>query len=731
MLAIAADPSPGSPEPGERASEAPARIAAASDALLTCLQFLARHYDKPSSETTLTAGLPLDNGLLTDELLPRAAHRVGLVAAGTVRRLSDFNAIDLPAIVFLKGHRPVVLLSLSDRKPCRVFLPHNGGVSAVPFGELADLYEGSGITVAPHYDAQDFDGERPTHIQRGHWFWGPVKSQRKAFVTVCLAALMINLIGLAAPLFTMNVYDRVLPNKAISTLWVLALGFAVVLLFDFILKLARAVLLDTIGKKLDIQLSEAIFEKILNTPLKDRPSSTGEFVNRVTQYEYIREFFTSNTVAVFIDCSFLFIFFLVIYQISGWLVVFPMVATALVIAAGLIAQKMIGEKMAASQAESSLRHAMLVEAVGALETIKGIRAEGALLRRWDNIIRTASVTQEQIKTISSTAIYFSLLLQQLVTVFVVIGGTYSFAEGQLSTGAIIATVMLASRAVAPLTSVATTLTRARHAFAAMRTLNGLMDSPDERISQKNFVNRPVEAGAVQIRNGVFYYPHVQRRILDGINLSIRPGEKVGVIGRVGSGKTTLGRLIAGLYPLTDGELLIDGVDVRQYHPHEVRKAVAIVSQDTDLFLGSVKENILMARPNATDEELVRACKLAGVDDFVSQHPMGYDMPAGERGRNLSTGQRQAVAIARAFLIKPKILFLDEPSSSMDLATERVFLARLQENMPADQTLLIATHRYSMLALVDRLIVVENGRIAADGPKETVLNALRNASAGSA
>ncbi len=679
----------------------------------------------------LTAGLPLERGILSEDLFQRAATRVGLVSKPVVRDLADFSIIDLPAIIVLRGNRPVVLLSLADKKPCRVFMPESGGVSSVSFEELSQLYDGRGIVVIPHYDAQDHDGERPTQITQGHWFWGPVKAQKKSFLTVVLAALMINLIGLAAPLFTMNVYDRVLPNKAVTTLWVLAIGFAVVLLFDFVLKLARAVLLDTIGKKLDIQLSETIFEKILNTPLSERPSSTGEFVNRVSQYEYIREFFTSNTITVFIDCFFLFIFFFVIYQVSGWMVAIPLVAMVLVVAAGLIAQKMIGEKMAASQAESSLRHAMLVEAVGALETIKGIRAEGALLRRWDNVIRTASITQEQIKTISSSAVYFSLLVQQLVTIFVIIAGTYRFAVGELTTGAIIATVMLASRAVAPLTSVATTLTRARHAFSAMRTLNNLMALPDERVSHRNFVNRPVEDGAVQIRGGVFYYPQVQRRILDGINLSIKPGEKVGIIGRVGSGKTTLGRLIAGLYPLSDGELLIDGVDVRQYHPHEVRKAVTIVSQDTDLFLGSVKENILMARPSASDEDLVRAAKLAGVDDFVSQHPMGYDMPAGERGRNLSTGQRQAVAVARAFLIKPKILFLDEPSSSMDLATERLFLARLQENMPAEQTLLIATHRYSMLALVERLIVVENGKIAADGPKETVLNALRTASGAAA
>ena len=694
------------------------------DPLLGCLQFVARHYERPASETMLTAGLPLDEGRLTPDLFRRAAARIGLSTAVTTRPLSAYGTVDLPAIIATRGGGYFVLLAHRPDGSTRIFVPETGGIATVDFKDVQTVYGGSGFTILPHYEAVDHDGNAGDGIQRGHWFWGPVKSHRGSFAVVALAALLINLIGLAAPLYTMNIYDRVLPNKAVTTLWVLAVGFGVVLVFDYVLKLARASLLDTIGKKLDIQLSESIFEKILNTPLMHRPVSTGEFVNRVTQYEYIREFFTSNTLSVFIDCSFLFIFLIVIHQLSGWIVLIPITAMVLVVGAGLVGQRLIGKKMAAAQAESSLRHAMLVEAVGALETIKGIRAEGALLRRWDNVIRTGSVTQEKIKTISSATLYFSILVQQMVTVWIVVAAAYRIAAGEMTTGAIIASVMLASRAVSPLTSVATTLTRARHAFSAMNTLNGLMAMPDERVSQRSFVNRPVDDGAVQIRNGVFYYPRVERRILDGINLAIRPGEKIGIIGRVGSGKTTLGRIIAGLYTLTDGELLIDGVDVRQYHPHEVRKAVTIVSQDTDLFLGTIKENILIARPSASDADVVRACRLAGVDDFVAQHPMGYEMPVGERGRNLSTGQRQAVAIARAFLIAPKILFLDEPSSAMDLATERMFLARLQESMPKEQTLLIATHRFSMLALVDRLIVVDNGRIAADGPKDDVLAALR-------
>jgi ATP-binding cassette, subfamily C, bacterial LapB len=696
------------------------------DALLGCLQFLARHYERPSSRTILTAGLPLEDGRLTQPLLLRAARRVGLRVQRVSRPLDAFTPIDLPAIILLRDGRPLILLKSDDPETCVVVMPETQGVIHATRSALAQLYGGEALLVARVYgNAASETLGGPS--EKGHWFWEPVQARWRDLATVGLAALTINVIGIAAPLFTMNIYDRVLPNKAFSTLWVLAFGFSIVLLFDFALKIARSALLDRVGKGLDIELSEALFEKVLNTPLDRRPASTGEFVNRVAQYEVVRDFFTASTLSLFIDCGFLFVYILVIMLIAGWIAVVPLLAMLAVIAAGLVAQRMIGERMAAAQAESSLRHAMLVEAVSAIETVKTIRAEGVLLRRWDNLIRTASKTQESIKAISSSAISFSLLVQQMVTVGIVVCGTYRFASGDMTTGAIIASVMLASRAVAPLSAVASTLTRARHALSALKTLDGLMQLPDERVSARNFVNRAVENGAVTFRNAAFSYPQVDRQVLSGLNLQVRPGEKIGILGRVGSGKTTIGRLIAGLYPLSSGELLIDGVDIRQYHPHEVRKAVAIVSQDADLFLGSLRENILIARPDASDAELLRACRLSGVDDFASQHPQGYDMPVGERGRLLSTGQRQAVAIARALLMQPRILFLDEPSSAMDFATERAFLARLSQTLDPTQTLLIATHRFSMLALVERLLVVENGRIVADGPKDTVMAALKQAS----
>jgi ATP-binding cassette subfamily C protein LapB len=696
------------------------------DPFLGCLQFLARHFERPTSATMLSAGLPLEDGRLTRLLFTRAARRIGLAVEPAQRRLETFTAIDCPAVILLRDGRPLVLLTPMGEESCDVLMPETQGVIRAANTALLQLYSGEALLVGRSFDRAGTDANRPSSLTQGHWFWEPVKRCWRDLSTVALAALIVNLIGLTAPLFTMNIYDRVLPNKAFSTLWVLAVGFMVVLVFDFVMKVARATLLDRIGKTLDIELSEALFEKVLNTPLGSRPSSTGEFVNRVAQYEFVRDFFTAGTLTLFIDCAFLFVFLFVIALVAGWVVAVPLVAMLLVVTAGLLAQRLIGERMAAAQAEGSLRHAMLVEAVGAIETIKSIRAEGVLLRRWDTLIRAASVTQDRIKSVSSTTISFTLLVQQMVTVWVVVLGTYRFAAGEMTTGAIIATVMLSSRAVSPLSALASMLTRARHAFAAMKTLDQVMALPDERVSSRAFVDRSVQGGDVQFRSGAFSYPGSDRRVLSGISLRVKAGEKVGIIGRVGSGKTTLGRLVAGLYPLSEGELLIDGVDVRQYHPHEVRKAVAIVAQDTDLFIGSLRDNIAMADPAASDAALLEACRLAGVDDFAAQHPMGYDLPVGERGRNLSTGQRQAVALARAFLVRPKILFLDEPSSAMDLASERSFLTRLIATMPADQTLLIATHRYSMLELVDRLLVIDNGRIIADGRKDAVMNALKAA-----
>jgi len=698
--------------------------------LLAALKVVARHYERPDSETVLTAGLPLDGDLSLD-LLVRAAQRIGIEASCLEERFESLLARGLPLIIFCSDETILTLLEEGDDGLYSALRFPENAQEQLTSGEIAGNYLGFGIAFKPVYAPADImeQGAYSALIPKEHWFWGTLKRHKVDYLHIVLAAAFINILGVAAPLFIMNVYDRVLPNKAIATLWVLAIGLMLALGFSFLLSFARARLINEVGRRLDMRLASALYEKVLNVDLASRPASTGAFANRVSQYEFIREFFTSNTIALFTDLAFIGIFLVVIWHLAGWIVVFPLLAVIVVVGVGLVLQYLVAKKLRIAQNESAQRQGLLVESVFSLETIKSLRAEGHLLRRWDNFAQASSRTSEQIKGLSSLGVNIAQFVQQLVTVGIIVGGTYSFAEGDLSTGALIATVILSSRALAPLSQTAMTLTRARQALLSVKLLDEIMDMPEDRVSTRGFVNRTIERGRIELRAVRFRYPQTDRFVLNGVSLVIGAGEKVGIVGKIGSGKTTLARLVSGLYYANEGEVLIDGIDIRQYHPYEVRRAVGLVVQEADLFQGSVKENILIGKPDAGDEELIEAAKLAGVDDFVSQHPMGYDMPVGERGSALSGGQRQAIALARVLIDKPTVLMLDEPTSSMDHQSERRFLSQMRDAISPDQTVLVATHRHSLLDLVDRLLVIDQGRIVADGPKNKILTALTSSRTG--
>lgn len=699
-------------------------------AFKACFSAIAAFLGRPSAETVLFAGVPLSDARIEIDEIRHLAERIGLDAKAFTAR--DFRAgrVDLPAILFRTGRAPVALLF--EEPDGFATAPQEDGRTTIAAAELQDdsIAGGASFSITYANTAEEMNVGVAPKIERRHWLGGTLVSFWRSYAKVILAATFINLLALASPIFTMNVYDRVLPNKAVSTLWVLAFGIGVVVLFDLLLKTARAALIDYAGHRADIRISYMLFDKILNSSLAARPQSTGEYASRVTQYEFVREFFTSNTISVFIDSIFIFVFLIVIYVVGGWIVIIPAIAVVVAVCVGLVVQSRIGKCVTASMNETSQRQALLVEAISTLETIKSLRAESYLLRKWNEHSKNTANTSEKIKELSAAAGNVTYALQQLVTVGLVVAGAYSFAAGHMSTGAIIASVMLASRAVAPMGQIAITLARLRQALLSLRIVNGIMAQPEDRPETVGFVNRPIRTGALSFRNVGFVYPGTENEVLTGLTFSVKPGERVGIIGRIGSGKTTLGRLIGRLFLPTSGELYLDGIDVRQYHPSEVRTAVGVVAQAGDLFSGTIKENLLMARPDATDDEIIEAAKAAGVDDFVSRHPRGYDMSVGERGTNLSGGQRQAVAIARLLLTKPKIVFLDEPSGSMDLASERLLIRQLKTAFDAGTTLIVSTHRFSMLELVDRLIVVEQGRIVADGPKDQVIQALQKPGSGS-
>ena len=694
-----------------------------SDALLKCLEFIVRYHDRPISGDLLTAGLPLIDGRLTPSLFVRAAERAGFAARLIARPLSRVSPLVLPAILIMNDGAACILMSYSGRRKADVVLPDAGsGIAKVDLKQLKARYSGYCILVKPEFQ---FDGRaselRPERSR--HWFWGTLARLWPTYIQVMIAAAIVNLLALASPLFIMNVYDRVLPNQAIATLWVLAIGIGLAIGFDFMLRMVRGSLIDAAGRRTDVILASRIFEQVMNMRLYNRPATTGSFVNKLKEFEIVREFFTSSTVATLTDLLFIGIFLIVIHQIAGALVWIPAIAVIVTVVVGLIMQWPLNRAMKETMRESSYRHSLLVEAISSLETIKAARAESHMQRLWERFVGRTSETSEKVRFLSSIGTNFTTFVQQLVSVAIIIGGVYLFSEGDISMGAIIATVILAGRAVSPLAQVALTIARCQHAVVALGSLNEIMKLPVDRPDDTRFVNRRVEKGDIECRGASFSYPGSNVPALRDFSVRIKAGERVGIIGRIGSGKTTVGRILSGLQTADGGAVLVDGVDIRQYNPYEIRRAVAFVIQEADLFYGSVRDNIAMGAPYADDDTIINAAKIAGVDDFVSLHPSGYDLQVGERGQFLSGGQRQAIALARALLFQPPVVFLDEPSGAMDNMTEQRFIERLQSAMKPEQTLIVSTHRFSMLALVDRLVVLDNGQVVADGPKDKVLEKL--------
>jgi len=693
------------------------------DPVLDCLTYLARQSDRPSSPVLLRAGLALsDQGTLPFHQIEPALDQVGMRGEPMARKLAGWPARQLPAILELEDGRAAVLLETRDRDVL-IYAPGVAEPMWVAAAELEPAYTGRAVFVEPD-PTRERESERPwDKAKRTHWFWSEVWKVRRQFWPVLLAALVVNLLALAVPLFTMNVYDRVIPNKAIPTLWVLALGVGLALGFDFVLRIARAQLIDEIGRKLDAKYSQKIFEKVMNLPMAERQGSTGAFARRVSEYESVRDFFASTTVVLVVDISFMLIFLILIVVLAGWLVLVPIVGILLMLAAGISLQKAMGQAALDSQADSSLQHSVLVESIGGIETLKAARAEGQMLGRWRRYATMTAATQERMRRLTALAVNLASVSQQLISVGLLIGGFYMFNAGYMSMGAIIAIVMLAGRALAPIGQFAFLITRARQATTTLDSLQKMMEAGDERQSAARSIVPEIRSGTIELSHLNFRYPNSARDALSDLNLTIKPGERIGVIGRVASGKSTLGRLLCGLYAPGEGTMTIDSLDSRQYHPHQIRDSFRFVGQDAELFSGTVRDNLMLGAAQADDAQLIDAVVRSGADIFLSRDAAGFDLQVGERGSRLSGGQRSLLVLARALVSPSKLLFLDEPTGAMDTQTELYFIEHLKTALAPEQTLVVSTHRHHMLSIVERLIVIDAGRIIADGPREEVLKHL--------
>ncbi|WP_445177506.1 type I secretion system permease/ATPase [Pseudomonas sp. McL0111] len=721
------------PDTAADAQPSPAPKTPGHDTLLLSVSWLCDHYRVGRSPQALTAGLPT-TGVLSPSLALASLANAGLSAGLVERRVQALPLQLVPMILLCKGQGGCILLGrrldpqAQDKRTFlyQVILPEISNEPVeLPQADIDAMYTGFAILAKLTAKIDERAGEE-TPRPAGHWLLSTLWRYRRYYRSAAIGAVLINVLALASIFFTMNVYDRVVPNQAFITLWSLAIGVVVAMVFEAIARYVRAHLLDVAGKKADLVLGTMLFRQALSIQMEHKPASSGSFANQLREFESVRDFATSATLAAISDLPFVLMFVAVIFVIGGPLGWIPLLLIPLILIISIIIQWPLARTMRENLRESSLKQGVLIESIEGLETLKAVGGEAYMQRRWENFSALASSTSLKSRQLSSVATGTVAFFQQVQTVALIVVGVYLIDAGDLTMGALIATVMLAGRATAPLGLVVGLAVRFQQAKAAMHSLNGLMALPIDRDVNRDYLPKPSIEGQLTLKGIAFAYPAPPMQpnpsVLQGINLKIEAGERVAILGRIGSGKSTLLRVMARLYSPVDGQMFSSGLDVSQIDPADWRKAVGYVGQDARLFYGSLRENVMIGRPAATADEFLQVLRLTGLDQVAARHPQGINLPIGEMGEGLSGGQRQLVSLARTLLAHPNLLLLDEPTSAMDTQTEALFLQHLQR-ATAGRTLVVVTHRPSLLALVERIVVVEDGKIVADGPKETILAAM--------
>lgn len=694
------------------------------DPLLDVLLLAVRLHGGNLTHEAALAGLPLEHGRLSPALFARAAQRGNLATRFVSRPLEELNRNLFPVVLLLADQHACLLTAL-DRKSrtATVIYPELGeSRTVVPLDELAAGYLGDAIYLQPKFR---FDTRSPEvgQVKRRHWFWSVLGENFPLYRDVLVAALLISLFALAVPLFIRNVYDRVVPNQALDTLWVLASGVLIILFGDILLRTMRSYFLDLASKRVDVKLSAFIMERVLGTRMEHRPLSAGSFASNLRSFETVRDFITSATVTAFIDLPFALIFLTVIGLIA-WQLTLPILIGMLVVICGaLLLQSKMHELSEMTYRASAQRNATLIESLVGLETIKTLGNEGVMQGKWESSVAYLAQISNRLRLLSTATLNLALWCTQSVNIAIIIVGVYLIMERDLTMGGLIACSMLSSRAMAPISQIAGLLTQYHHAITAFKSLSDILANPVERPEDANFITRQSFNGDIEFRDVSFQYPGQEIDALRNVSFKISAGEHVAVLGRVGSGKSTLLKLMLGLYQPTSGAIYLDGIDLRQLDPAEVRRFLGYVSQEVTLFFGSLRDNLAIGTPHAEDRDIIEAARAGALLDFVNRHPQGFDMQIGERGESLSGGQRQGVAIARAAIKDPAVLLLDEPTGSMDHSSEEQVKQEL-DKLARGKTTILVTHRTSLLNLASRIIVMDAGKVVADGPKEQVIEALR-------
>ncbi|MDX9960453.1 MAG: type I secretion system permease/ATPase [Aliarcobacter sp.] len=692
------------------------------DTLLESLLFLAKYHKRNTSAESLITGLAIYNSLMTPSMFEKSAKRIGLITKAVSRKIPQIDNLALPAVMLLNNNKACVVLNIDmEKNQAILMMPHVSSETQITLSieELEKLYTGNLFIIKPAYNFENRVDKDVDIEDSKRWFYRTMQKNISIYKLVIIAAILINIFVIFVPLFTMNVYDRVLPNKAIDTLWVLLSGIVFVLVFDFILKLIRAYFIEQAGKRADIRMSSKIFDQLLNIKLDAKPASTGMFVSRLQSFESVREFFTTATITAFVDLPFVIFFIIIIFYIGGPLGYVSLATMFIAITFSWFMQKPIKQTILNSAKEDQIKQTVLTETVTGLEIIKSVRAQNRMRTHWERSISQTSYYGNKSHYLAQIVNYFVGFISQLSGIIIVAGGVLLASDGTVTMGAIIAAMMLNSRVIGPVSQIAGMIIRLDRTMLSLNNIDEIMKMPVERERNQKYLSRPNLEGDIVFKDVNFAYKEQKFDVLKNINLTIKKGEKVGIIGKIGSGKSTLAKLLLNLYEPTKGSVLVDNTDIRQIDPVDLRRSIGYVPQEPFLFMGSIKDNITIGEQFATDEQILKAAKIAGVHDFLGKHEKGYDLIVGERGEGLSGGERQAVTLARAILSNPNILVLDEPTNMMDELSENVFKKKVQM-IVEDKTVIIITHKPSLLSIVDRLIVIEDGKIIADGPKEKIV-----------
>lgn len=698
---------------------------------LEAMMVVAKHYRLNCSEENVRLASQWSEERSISDVLRSMARQAGMLLKVTQLKREELTAWRLPMIVQFKGGQVAVLEILDNDGNIGLLLSGDQGLkTSISIDELLANAQ-TAVILRPSHTVQDSRIDDYIKPHEPNWFRKMVMRDWKPYAHIMLASLLANILALSGILFTRQVYDRVIPAESYPTLYVLFTGVMIAIVFDFILRKIRSKVTDLLGKRADMRISDRVFGHALRIKNASRPRSTGTFISQIRELESVRELLTSTTVTAFADMPFFFLFCIVMWYIAGPIALVPIVAVLLMVIPGLLAQRKLRAYADEAMRESSLRNAMLVEAVQGIEDIKSLQAEQRFQYQWNNYNAVSAEVALRLRSLVSTLSVWTQNIQTAVFAIVVLFGAPMVIEGDLTTGSLIAASILSSRMIGPMAQLTQVLSRWQQAKVGLKSINSLMELPVDNPEAAHKVHRPVINGHYQVKHALFKYgEEAKTPVLELKDLTIKAGEKIAILGRNGAGKSTLLQVLAGSLEPAQGEILLDGVSLQHIDPADVRRDVGILTQNSRLFHGTIRENLLLGAPNATDKEILGSLAMSGAIDFIQKLPDGMDHMILEGGLGLSGGQRQSLLLARLLIRQPHIVLLDEPTASLDDATEKRFIQQLDEWL-GNRTFLVATHRMRVLSIVERIIVVDDGKIVMDDTKQNILAHLSGQTAGNA